>query len=145
MLNIKVRVSNLIKKFGTSNPYFITNGLNIAIKIHDLPLDVRGYFARALRRKYIVINGNMPELNQEITLCHELGHARLHYGYGYYFNANTVYYVPAKREEEANEFALHLLSHLTLDINPDEIKTMLKDTHPNPRMVHKMLCELMIK
>lgn len=103
MKNIKLRVSNLIKKFQTNNPYFIANGLDITIKVHKLPLNVRGYFARALRRKYIVLNGNLPEFNQKVTLCHELGHARLHHGYGYYFSANTVYYVPSKHEEEANE------------------------------------------
>lgn len=80
-------------------------------------------------------------INQKVALCHELGHARLHYRYGYYFNASTVYYVPARREEEANIFAIHLLSHFS-DIDSGLLNQVLRDIHPDPQMVHQMLSEL---
>ena len=67
----------------------------------DLPSEIRGFLVRPLRRKCIVLNANLSELQKRIVLCHELGHARLHSGYGYYLSTNKPYYVPCRRENEA--------------------------------------------
>ena len=86
-------------------------------------------------------------------LAHELGHARLHTKYGYYLHADMSYYVPSKREKEANEFAIHLLSYSSdLDanlinkvINGDKLDSSYGqpgEKNPNPREVHRILSKL---
>ena len=53
--NMKLRVRNLIEKYNTSNPYVLCERLGIEIKCVYYK-DVKGFFCRVLRRKYIVIN-----------------------------------------------------------------------------------------
>jgi len=47
-MNIKLRVSNLVKKYGSANPYYLANDLGIAVMQLDLPDSVRGFKVRAL-------------------------------------------------------------------------------------------------
>jgi Predicted Zn peptidase len=101
-MNLKLRVKNLVNKHGTADPFIIASGLGIKTHLAPLPKTVRGFLARVLRRKFIFVNEDLPELSQKIVVCHELGHARLHTGYGYRFHHDTTYYVPSKREREAN-------------------------------------------
>ena len=53
--NMKRRVKNLIEKYNTSNPYLLCKKLNIEVK-YDYFKDIKGFFRRILKRKYIVIN-----------------------------------------------------------------------------------------
>ena len=71
--NMKLRVKNLIEKYNTSNPYVLCERLRIEIK-YVYYKDVKGFFSRVLRRKYIVINEKLDEYSQLVVLCHELGH-----------------------------------------------------------------------
>ena len=48
---------------------------------------------------------------QKIVICHELGHVRMHWHAGYFFQHEGIYYSPARYECEANEFAIHLLNY----------------------------------
>ena len=141
MTNIKLRVANLVKKYGTSNPYHLAHDLGIRIIPVDLPPSVRGFLVRVLRRKIILLNNQLSDTGAKVVICHELGHARLHSGYGYYYDPDGIYFVPSKREAEANEFAAYLLSH-SHDINPNLVASLLKDKHPDPEMVHHLLGEL---
>lgn len=141
MLNIKLRVRNLVRKYDTSNPYELAKLLNIDVYEFKLPPDVRGFLIRPLRRKMIFLNAGLSETEKLVALCHELGHARLHNGYGYTLRANTPYYRNSRREAEANEFAAHLLSHRH-DINADMLKQVMNQKRPEPLMVHKMLNEI---
>lgn len=143
MLNIKLRVRNLVRKYDTSNPYQLAKLLNIDVYEFKLPPDVRGFLIRPLRRKMIFLNDNLTETEKLVVLCHELGHARLHSGYGYSFSANVYvpYYRHSRREAEANEFAAHLLSY-SRDINADILQQVLNQKRPEPLMVHRMLNEI---
>ena len=143
VINIKRRVINLIKRHGTADPFVIAHGLNIDIIPFPLPCPIRGFLVRALRRKIIFVNARLDERSQKIVVCHELGHARLHLGYGYYLHPNSVYYIPSKREREANEYALHLLSY-SHDIDIGLIIKVLKEKRPDPKIVHRLLSELAI-
>ena len=58
--NMKLRVKNLIEKYNTSNPYVLCEKLNVEIK-YVYYKDVKGFFSRVLRRKYIVINEKLDE------------------------------------------------------------------------------------
>ena len=77
MKNIKKRVKNLIKKYGTSNPYKLCKYLNIEIFHMDLG-NVKGIYKKTLTNKFIIINENLTKFSQTIVLVHELGHAILH-------------------------------------------------------------------
>ncbi|VEH39430.1 Metallopeptidase immA [Fusobacterium varium] len=77
MKNIKKRVKNLIKKYGTSNPYKLCKYLNIEIFYMDLG-NVKGIYKKTLTNKFIIINENLTKFSQTIVLVHELGHAILH-------------------------------------------------------------------
>lgn len=138
MLNIKLRVKNLVAKYGTANPFQLADALNLKIKYAPLPQHIRGFLVRVLRKKYIVLNEDLSYEAQKITLCHEIGHARLHTGYGYYLHADQSYYVPSRREREANEYAVHLLSYSS-DIDTNMINHVIFEKNPNPREVHKFL------
>ena len=142
MYNYKVRAKNLVKKSGTSNPFEIAYYLNINILQLKLPNTIRGFLVRVLRRKFIALNANLPYEAQKIVVCHELGHAILHKGYGYYLHADMSYYVPSRREKEANQFAIHLLSHSS-DLDADLITKVILEKDPDPREVHKILSTLL--
>lgn len=124
MYNYKVRAKNLVKKSGTSNPFEIAYYLNINILQLKLPNTIRGFLVRVLRRKFIALNANLPYEAQKIVVCHELGHAILHKGYGYYLHADMSYYVPSRREKEANH-------------------KVISEKDPDPREVHKILSTLL--
>lgn len=141
MFNYKVRVRNLIKKYGTNNPFELANELNIATLQLDLPKSIRGFLVKALRRKFIVLNKDLPYNVQKIVVSHELGHAILHKGYGYYLHADMSYYVPSKREKEANEFAIHLLAYSS-EIDAKLITKVINEKEPNPREVYRILSQL---
>lgn len=138
MYNYKIRTRNLVNKYGTNNPFDLAKELNIDIYLLDLPDSINGFLVRALRRKFIVLNQNLSYLRQKIVVCHELGHAILHKGYGYYLHPDMTYFVPSRREKEANAFAIHLLAYST-DIDADLFTKVIKEKSPDPREVHKIL------
>lgn len=141
MINIKLRVKNLVTKYNTANPFELAKELNIKIISLDLPDSIKGFLVRVLRRKYIILNNKLTYERQKIVLAHELGHARLHTAYGYYLHADMSYYVPSKREKEANEFAIHLLSYSS-NLDANLISKIIKEKNPNPREVHRILSKL---
>ncbi|WP_312340195.1 ImmA/IrrE family metallo-endopeptidase [Anaerospora hongkongensis] len=143
-MNIKLRVSNLVKKHGTCNPYTLSNDLNIGVLTTRLPQSIRGFLVKPLRCKFILLNESLTEEASKIVICHELGHARLHPGYGYYWHPNRTYFVPSKREREANEFAAYLLSHSS-DIDSDLIAAIINEKRPDPKTVHRILTEIINK
>ncbi len=143
-MNIKLRATNLTKKFKTNNPREIADYLGIDILYLDLPKSIRGFLVRVLKRKVIVINKNLTRTAQLVTICHELGHVRLHPGYGYYYHATGTRYVSSRYEREANEFALYLLSESHWDgLNTRLWKKVFTEKRPDPKLVHKILTELM--
>jgi Zn-dependent peptidase ImmA (M78 family) len=142
-MNIPLRVQNLVKRHGTSNPYIIARDLNIEIIPFDLPMAIRGFLLRVLRHRMIFINESLTETQQLIVLCHELGHAKLHSNYGYYVRPNMVYYVPNKYEYQANEYALNLLMY-SHNIDYNLAKIMLDTLKTSPKLIHRMLTELVL-
>jgi Predicted Zn peptidase len=139
-MNIDLRVKNLVRKCGTSNPFMIAETFGIKVVFLPLPASIRGFFVRVLRRKYIVINQSLSEIAAFIVACHELGHVRLHLGYGYYFDFSGTYYVKSRREREANEYATHLLSH-SYDIDHTLLSKIINEKRPDPKLVHQILSE----
>lgn len=138
MYNIRLRVANLVKKYDTSDPYRLAKALKIDVYIMPLPKSVRGFFVRPLKRKAIVINSDMSDTERIVALCHELGHVRLHKGYGMLMGK---YIRNTRQESEANEFALHLLSY-SHDIDTTALKPILDQRRPDPYFIHNLLTGL---
>lgn len=137
-MNIPQRVKNLINKYDTTNPFQLAKEIGISIIRLPLPEDIHGFLVHVLRRKYIVLNENLCYAAEKVTICHELGHARLHAGYGYYLHPDSTYYIASNREREANEYAIHLLSYST-DIDGSAIAHLIAEKRPDPREVHHIL------
>ncbi len=76
-MDIKRRVKNLEKKYGTRNPYKLCEFLNIEVIYMDLG-NLKGIFKKVITNNFIVINENLDEFCQKVVLAHELGHAILH-------------------------------------------------------------------
>ena len=133
-MNIKLRVSNLIAKYRTRNPFKLAKSLGIIVKFVDLG-EVRGLFKKILKRKYIFINSNLSEFDQRIVCCHELGHAILHSSSEHQFLIdNTSLLRRSRLEDEANLFASYLL------IPDDEVfeEYEFKETETNFLMLEEI-------
>lgn len=103
MLNIKLRVKNLVRKYDTTDPYSIAKALNIEVCFMELPTRINGMWRRVLRRKYIVINSSLSEWQKKVVLCHK--------GYYSYNIAGRTFYLCTRKENEANEFSSELMSY----------------------------------
>lgn len=117
-MDIKRRVRNLEKKYGTKNPYKLCKMLKIKILYLDLG-NIKGIYKKVLTNKFIAINENLDEFCQKIVLAHELGHALLHHSkevqalkdYDLFPKCNN------QIELEANTFAAELLIDVAFDSN----------------------------
>ena len=124
-MNVKLRVLNLIARHRTRNPFKLARALNIEIIYQDLG-EVRGFFKKILRRKYIFINSELSEFDQKLVCAHELGHAILHSSNRIQFLIdNTKILKRSKIEDEANLFASWLL------FPEDDIEFEFKETKTN--------------
>ncbi len=108
ILDIKKEVNQLIRKFGTNNPYDIARELNISVTFEELG-SIYGYYNSPLRMKQIHINQNLPEHLKKFTCAHELGHAIMHPKSNTPFLKNNTFLSVQKMEIEANKFATELL------------------------------------
>ena len=77
-MDIKSRVENLVKKYGTREPYKLCKMLKIKIIYSDLG-NIKGIYKKVVTNKFIAINENLDEFCQKVVLAHELGHAILHH------------------------------------------------------------------
>ena len=125
-MDIRLKVLDLIVKYGTKNPFKLAKKLNIEIIIEDLG-EVRGLFKKVLKRKFIFINSKLNEFDKILVCAHELGHAILHSSSNYQFLIdNTSLLKRSRLEDEANLFASYL-------IFPDgeEIEIECRETETN--------------
>lgn len=120
-MDIQRRVKNLVRKYNTNCPFEIASFLNIHVRFRDLPENVRGFYYRVLRRRFIVINCNLSDEWQRFVCAHELGHDRLHRGLGFYFIEEHTLFNPGKFERQANLFAV---CFLTSGLNPEAAETV---------------------
>ena len=105
-MGIEHKVLSLVRKFGTSNPYKIAKELDIKLLEADLG-EVKGYYTKIRRIKFIFINENLSKNEKIFTMAHELKHAIDHADLiGYY---SLCYGGKGKLELEANKFATELM------------------------------------
>lgn len=122
MLNIPLRVKNIIKKHGTKNPHALCKLLKIHIRYMDLG-SVKGVYKKIVTNKFIIINENLTEFMQLLVLCHELGHAILHdtKEIQSFKDYDLFPRISNQIESEANMFAVELLFDENNDIYETEI------------------------
>lgn len=107
-MGIKDKVKIIKRKYGTNDPFELCEMLGIWVYI--LPLgNVDGHYTYMKRKKVFFINENLSTIEQKFCCAHELGHALLHTKSNVYFNNSKTFFVQAKFESQANEFAAELL------------------------------------
>lgn len=105
---IIAEVEKLKKKYKTNNPFDIAKGEGIEVIFEPLG-EIRGYYNKYVRQKFIHINSDLPERQQYVTCGHELAHAKIHPNANTpFFKGNTFYSVD-KLELQANKFDAYLL------------------------------------
>lgn len=110
MMDIKRRARNLYARHGTACPFELARLLRITVSFMDLPDGIKGYCQRVFRRKFIVLNRRLAEQDQRFICAHELGHMLLHKGVNHYFITRETYFSVGRYENQANEFAVKLLT-----------------------------------
>lgn len=115
-MNIKLRVKNLEKKYGTREPYKLCKRLKINIIYMDLG-EIKGIYKKVVTNKFIVINENLDRFCQKVVLAHELGHAILHHSKEIQALKDYDLFPRFSNqiEVEANTFAAELLIDDTFD------------------------------
>ncbi|MGE7113208.1 ImmA/IrrE family metallo-endopeptidase [Lysinibacillus sp. NPDC047702] len=107
-MGIKKLVGQLIKKYGTINPFELANLLGIVVVFEPLG-SIYGYYSKSHRAKVIHINENLPYNIQFLTCAHELGHSILHPEINTAFLKKNTLFSTDKIEIEANTFAVEFL------------------------------------
>ena len=137
LLNIPLKVKNLVKKYNTRDPFKIAKYENINIMFEQLG-NLKGYYRKILGRKFIVVNYEMDEFSQLIIVSHELGHALLHSTKGIKFmREHTLLYNSSIIEMQADKFAAELIIHDNMNYEHFLIENCILD-----EKIHKMLFEL---
>ena len=113
--NYKLRIQNLIKRYGTSNPEEIAKCLNINVRYVDTPNHINGFWKRILRRKFIFVNECLDEWQKQTVIAHELGHILLHPHYHHFCSEGRSYFASKRHENEADSFAMCLMEHNGVD------------------------------
>lgn len=105
---IKRRVSQLVRKYQTRDPFEMIKGMNV-ILVH-YPLEgVRGFYQYFQRNNIIYLDERLSEAKQRFVLAHELGHMFLHKKANAIFMDTRTQFNTDKFELEANTFAMELL------------------------------------
>lgn len=99
---------NVMKVYGTNDPFIVADYLNIEVWYESLPPHIGGFFTRIFDSAYIVVNSEKPRTWKRAITAHELGHALLH-TQDHAFLATSNFATHSKIEREANQFAAALL------------------------------------
>ncbi|EFM10134.1 protein of unknown function DUF955 [Paenibacillus curdlanolyticus YK9] len=105
---IKQLVNQIVRKYGTNNPFKIASQKNIIVLFEPLG-GMMGYFNTYKRIPMIHINEDLDEHDQKYTCAHELGHAFQHRNVNTPFLKRNTLQSIDKIEREANQFAVELL------------------------------------
>lgn len=105
---IKTIANALCKKHLTRDPFVLADSLGVIVLFEPLG-EIKGYYNRCYRQKFIHINRDLDEHASAFACAHEIGHTILHPKMNTPFlKSNTLFSVD-KLELQANHFALDLL------------------------------------
>ena len=75
---ITARVQELIRKYGTRDPFVLAKELGIEVIWSDEWTKLKGMYFYMKRRRFICLNSNLDEQMKKIVCAHEIGHDQLH-------------------------------------------------------------------
>ena len=104
-----MKVTELVKRHKTANPFIIAEYENIEVRFVPLPSDLKGLMLSTPNDKPMIwINDNIRDCNLSyLVMAHELKHALDHYGLDGFYTA--AYHGKGKLENEADRFATELM------------------------------------
>ena len=70
-------VQELIKRYGTRNPFELCEALKVIIKYEDF-IELKGMYRKLGRNRYIMLKRDLIDCMLAIVCLHELGHDQLH-------------------------------------------------------------------
>ena len=107
-VDIKRKVNQLVRLFGTRDPFEMIKGMNVILVFY--PLDgVRGFYQYFKRNNIIYIDESLSRNDQQFVCAHELGHMFLHKRCNALFMDTRTQFNTSRYELEADKFAVNLL------------------------------------
>ena len=107
-MDIKRKVNQLVRLFGTRDPFEMVKGMNVILVFY--PLDgVRGFYQYFKRNNIIYIDESLSRYDQQFVCAHELGHMFLHKRSNALFMDTRTQFNTSRYELEADKFAMNLL------------------------------------
>ena len=105
------KAAELKRKFKTSDPFVIAEGLGISVRYADSFKQLKGMYTVIARNRFIFLNANNSAEVNRIVCAHELGHDRLHRALAQSapMKEISLWNVSSACEYEANLFAAELL------------------------------------
>lgn len=108
--DIRDIVSGLKEMYFSNDPFEICRSLDITVLIHDLGVELSGFFQRTDNGTEILhINSRLDEYRRRYVCSHELGHAILQPDLAISFFIENPLLIKNKYEIEADSFAAELL------------------------------------
>ncbi|KRO09431.1 hypothetical protein IV59_GL000644 [Paucilactobacillus hokkaidonensis] len=109
-------MAQINKQTGTYNPFLIADKLNIEVhwkNIYPRPFGETFYYGE---QPIIMLSNSIKDSTERyFVLAHELGHVIEHQGLSAYYTSNSRFH--NKTEDEANQFAIKLLTNLYVEEN----------------------------
>lgn len=104
-----MKVTELVKRHKTANPFIIAEYENIEVRFVPLPSNLQGLMLSTPNDKPTIwINDSIRDSNLKyLVMAHELKHALDHYGLDGFYTA--AYHGKGKLENEADRFATELM------------------------------------
>lgn len=107
-MNISSKVKNLVRKYGTRNPFEIIKSMNVIVVFYPLE-GVKGFYQYFQRNNIIYIDERLQEHEKLFVCAHELGHMLMHKKANAIFMDSRTQLNTDKYETEADQFAMNLL------------------------------------
>ncbi|MFZ2588127.1 ImmA/IrrE family metallo-endopeptidase [Paucilactobacillus nenjiangensis] len=112
--NINDIIKYIGKRYGTFDPFVLADMLNIEVHWADIYPRPYGDTSYIDGQPIVLLANHIKDSNQKyFVLAHELGHVIRHEGLAAYYIAND--YNRLKAENEADKFALSLITHLYVE------------------------------
>lgn len=108
MRDISTISAQVVKRFGTRDPFEIAESLGLIILRVNL-IEVRGFLQVIRRIGVVYIDADLDDQQSRLVCAHELGHWFLHKGLNRAFLDTYTHFRGARFELEANRFAAYLL------------------------------------
>ncbi|WP_428863717.1 ImmA/IrrE family metallo-endopeptidase [Clostridium sediminicola] len=132
------KVKQLMKKYGTNNPFELADELGMEVFTHPLG-NIKGVYKLINRSKVIILNSDLDDYERVFVCAHELGHAIFHPKLNKYFIERYTLYSKDKYENQANLFTAELL---LADVNEETCYGLTMDAIAATYNIDKKFVEL---